>query len=188
MLDIETMGTSIESDDIIQIGLLEVIEDGDYYRAGKSYSRTLHTSQKPKNTWIEENHRDLLPVCRRTPMVSVAAVRTEILAFFAECGVTGPAELIGLNATTFDVPFMLRAGYLKTGDYHYGIYELKGAMKFAQKALKIDPKQLVARAHDAWPDIELPAGKKHEALYDCYSQLKTLNGLLWLARWKYAGV
>lgn len=176
MIDIETTGTAVESDDIIQIGILEVIDDGPFYRAGRSYKRTLHTSQKG-NAWVQENNQKLMGISRRTPIVSIATVRKEILAFFGCTPI-----LIGLNATTFDIPFMLRAGYLQKGDFNYGIYEMKGAQLFAEKVLQVPLSELCKTAMDAYPEIELPFGRSHEALYDCYAQLRQLNGLVRLAR------
>jgi len=192
MLDIETMGTDMEADDIIQVGLLELTPGPDGYKPGRSYSRTLFTAQKPKNDWIANTHRDLLEVCRRTPMVRANQVRNEILEFFEDCGVNEPAMLMGLNATTFDVPFMVQKGFLKRpwndannklqGDYHYRIYELKGAFNLAQDVLGLDSKALYSRAEALCPEVELPEGKKHEALYDCYRQTKVLNGVIRMLR------
>lgn len=190
MIDIETCGTNPETDDIIQIGLLECIPTPDGYAPGLSYCRTLHTSQKP-NDFIKHMHRELLSVSAKCPMIEPAKVRSEILNFFKECKVDGLAMLMGLNATSFDVPFMVQRGFLKkptqdsnnklTGDYHYRIYELKGAFNLAQDVLGIDSKELFNRAAGFCPEI-IPLGKPHEALYDCYSQLKTLNGVIRMLR------
>jgi oligoribonuclease (3'-5' exoribonuclease) len=190
MLDIESMGVDFESDDIIQIALLELTKDSNgYYVAGRSFLRTLHTSQKPKNDWIAKTHKDLLPICLNTPRTTPTKVRTEILRFFKECGVDGPAMIMGLNATTFDVPYMVNKGYFQkpkqdvnnklVGDYHYRIYELKGAYNLAQDVLNIDDKELktLSNFYNPFPDQDIP-GKPHEALYDCYRQTQTLNGII----------
>ncbi len=193
MLDIESMGTDFDSDDIIQIALLELNRNADgTYKPGDAFCRTLHTSQKPKNDWIANTHKDLLPVCKRTPRLSAYQVRGEILSFFKSCGVVGPAMIMGLNATTFDVPYLVHKGYLQkpvqnasgklVGDYHYRIYELKGAYNLAQDVLTMENNAMFEKAAKYAPEIELPTGGKHEALYDCYSQLKTLNGLIRILR------
>jgi oligoribonuclease (3'-5' exoribonuclease) len=191
MIDLETMGTDMESDDIIQIALLECIPHVNGYVPGKSYCRTLHTSQKPKNDWIKNTHKELLQVSMKCPIIEVAKVRAEILAFFRECGVNEPAMIMGLNATTFDVPYMVYKGFLRkpyqdannklVGDYHYRIYELKGAFNLAQDVLRVDSKVLFNRAAELCPEI-IPFGRPHEALHDCYGQLKTLNGVIRLLR------
>lgn len=193
MLDIETMGTDFESDDIIQIGLLELTPASDgTYIPGRAFQRTLYTNQKPKNAWIANTHRELLQVCRYSPRMTPEQVRSEILAFFRECGVNEPAMIMGLNATTFDIPYMVQKGYLRkpvpdqnnrlAGDYHYRIYELKGAYNLAQNVTGLNSKLLFERAEAACPEVVLPEGKKHEALYDCYRQLKVLNGIIRLLR------
>lgn len=189
MLDIETMGTDFETDDIIQIAFLELNQQADgTYSPEREYSRTLHTSQKPKNEWIRVNHAALLEVCRRTPMSCIPQVRLEILDFFKQCGVTGPTMLMGLNATTFDVPYMVHKGYFNKPDYHYRIYELKGAYNLARDILGLDDKQLWAKVEGECPEVQLPAGKKHEALYDCYKQTKLLNGIIRLLRRSKGGL
>lgn len=191
MLDIETMGTDFESDDIIQIGMLEVTPVNGLYQPGRSYCRTLHTSQKPKNDFIRNTHKELLSVSIKCPIIETAKVRTEILGFFKDCGVNEPALIMGLNASMFDVPFMVKKGFFRppsqdvnnklVSDYHYRIYELKGAYNLAQDVLGLDSKTLFERAAEMCPEI-IPIGRPHEALYDCYNQLKTLNGIIRLLR------
>jgi hypothetical protein len=198
MTDIESMGTNFDEDDIIQIAFLELNRAADgTYIPGDSLSKTLYTSQKPKNDWIANTHRDLLEVCRRTPRSTPEKVRNEIVSFFRWCGVNEPALLMGLQATTFDVPYLVHKGYLKkptqdannalVGDYHYRIYELKGAFNLAQDVLGVDSKTLYQLAERAAPEMELPQGKAHEALYDCYRQAKVLNGVIRLLKQAKAG-
>jgi oligoribonuclease (3'-5' exoribonuclease) len=187
MLDIETMGTDPTSDDVIQIGILELDEVDGFFIPGRAFSRTLFTSQKPKDEWIATNHKDLLEVCRRTPMTTAKQIRSEILSFFRTCGFVGAAPLMGLNLMSLDIPFLLAKGYLERGDFHYRVYELRGSYNTARIALGLDDKSFFERSAAAYPEIELPAGKKHEALYDCYSQLKTLNGSIRLLRRQLAG-
>jgi len=180
MLDIETMGLDPEKDDIIQIGILEVNEVGDYYIPGRAYSRTLHTSQKP-NDFIAKMHHDLLPTCNRTPMVQPSVVRNEILKFFNSCGFVGPAMLMGQNLMSLDIPFMRAKAILMKGDFHYRVFELMPIARVVAKLLNVDVQTVYKMAGEAYPEIE-PQGKKHQALYDCYNQLKSLNGMIRLIR------
>lgn len=193
MLDIETMGTDFERDDVIQIALLELEPtQGGTYKPGRHFSRTLHTAQLPKSDYIAKMHADLIKTCRRKKPSTPSLVREEILSFFKRCGVHGPAMIMGLNATTFDVPYLVHTGYLKKptqnadnvliGDYHYRIYELKGAYNLTKDVLGIDDKTLFDLAARADVDVELPDGKAHEALFDCYRQTKVLNGCIRLLR------
>lgn len=184
MLDIETMGLDPVVDDVIEIGILEVNEVNGYYQPGRTYNRVLFTSQKPKDTWIANTHKELLEISRRTPMVDTSTVRKEILAFFKECGVSKTPELMGLNLMSLDVPFLIAKGILKErGDYHYRICELRGSYVFAASALKLNLDTLFKKAQDAYPEIQYD-NKAHRALPDCYNQLKTLNGMLRLVRSK----
>lgn len=184
MLDIETMGIDESIDDIIQIGLLELYRDNTgFYHPGRSYERLLHTSQSPKNDWITTHHRNKLSICKKLPKVPAENIRQDILSFFWRCGVTEFAQIMGLNLHSLDLPFMLRDGYLKKSDYHYRIYELKGAFNVAQDILNCDSKDLFTRAELFCPvPFGLPEGNGHDALYDCYRQVKTLNGVIHLLR------
>lgn len=178
MIDLESMGLDFDQDDIIQIGILEITKDVDgYYHPNKSFMQTLYTDQEPKNDWIKENHKDLLPLCRQTNFQAPIQVRAGILAFMQSCGVNQSAQLMGLNATSFDIPYMVHKGYLKKEDFHYRIYELRGAYALAMDVLNVSDKELFKAASESCPWIKLPEGKKHQALYDCYNQLKTLNGI-----------
>lgn len=194
MVDLESMGTDFESDDIIEIAILECIPTASgTYIPGKSYSRILHTSQKPKNDWIRNTHKDLLEKSRKVPMITSDKVRMEILGFFQSCGVNELAMLMGLNASTFDIPYLVQKGFLKkpqssgmkiTGDYHYRIYELRGAFSLAKDVLELNDQELFRQADQVTQDIQLPNGKSHQALYDCHKQLKTLNGVIRLLKRK----
>lgn len=182
MLDIETMGTDA-LDDIIQIGILECIKNGKgFYTPARSFLKVLHTDQEPKDEWIRTNHKDLLVVSKNTEYEAAPIVRAQILAFFKQCGVTENAEIMGLNAGTFDLPFMFRSGYLAKSDVHYRVYELTGVNKLAQDILGVDSRDVYRLANQACDWIDLPAGKKHDAMYDCISQLKALNGTIAILR------
>lgn len=193
MIDIETMGTNFDRDDIIQIGILEVTKDPrGYYNPGRSYVQTLYTDQEPLNEWIRTNHADLLTICRKETFRSAPEVRAGILNFFRQCGVTELAQLMGLNAMGFDVPYLVNKKYLVKpeqgednilrGDYHYRVFELSGVYTIGMDILGLDRKDFFKVANDACGWIDLPKGKKHDALYDCYAQLKTLNGVIKLLK------
>jgi len=195
MLDIETMGTDKTSDDIIEIGILELNRDKHgFYQPGRTFSKVLCTDQKPKNDWIATTHKDLLRLAGTGKSPAPGLVRSHILEFFNECGVTELAQIMGMNVAGFDLPFMVQKGYLvppqnggvnnvTAGDYHYRVYELKGAFNVAQDVFGVDSKELFKRAERASPTTYLPAnGRPHTALYDCYKQLNTLNGVIALLR------
>jgi DNA polymerase III epsilon subunit-like protein len=180
MLDCETMGTNPETDDMLEIGILELFDFDGFLMPGRAYNRKLFTSQKPKDDWIATNHADLIRECRKVPMIEPEKVRAEVLKF---CG-PGPINLVGLNVMSLDVPFMLAKGFFKPGDFHYRIFEMRGSINTACRVLRLEEKALYEEANRAFPEIELPEGKKHQALYDCYKQTKTLNGIIRLLREK----
>ncbi len=182
MLDIETTGIDPLADTVLEIGILEVeFGTNGFHNPGRAFQRTLHYSGTPQSEWVRTNHAVLLKRCRKVPRIEAHKVREEILGFFRACDVKGPAMLMGLNLNSLDIPFMRSHGYLTKEDAHYRVYELKGSFNTAAEVLMIDSKELFRRAAQACPEIE-PQGKPHEALYDCYSQLKTLNGVLRLLR------
>lgn len=184
MLDIETMGLDQKADDVLQIGIVEITKGAKgLYWPGKEYCLTLHTEQEPRTAWIRENHKELIEKCKTEGWkLPPEMVREDILNFFKSCGVEGPANLVGLNLMSFDLPFLMEKGYLKKDDFHYRIYELAGAFKTACDVLSIERDALFTLAKQAASEIVIPEGKKHEALFDCYSQLQSLNGVIRLLR------
>lgn len=182
MLDIETLGIDMDKNDIIQIGILELHKEGPYYKPGKSYQQILNTEQEVTDPWILKNHSELIPLARATEYEAPSITRAKILNFIRNCGVTDQFYIMGLNATSFDVPFCVKKGILDKKDFHYRIYELRGAYALAMDVMGLEGKDFFRAANDACPWIELPKGKKHDALYDCYAQLKTLNGIIRLLK------
>lgn len=178
MLDIETMGVDFDKHDIIQVGLLELNKTGRYYEPGRSYVQVLNTEQKSDDPWILKTHANLLPVSYRTPYEAPTVTRAKLLGFIRSCGVDDKAMLMGVNIGSFDVPFCVRKGLLKRDDYHYRLFELTGAYNLAQDVLNINRRdELFKVAHEACPWI-VPQGEAHDALYDCYNQARTLNGII----------
>ncbi len=182
MLDIETMGIDFDQHDIIQIGLLELNKTGRYYEPGRSYVQVLHTDQQSTDPWILKTHAKLLPRSQAAEYEAPTVTRAKILNFVRNCGVDDKIMVMGLNAGTFDIPFCVKKGLLKKEDYHYRIFELTGAYNLAQDILNLNRRdELFKVANEACPWIT-PEGEAHDALYDCYSQLKTLNGIINLTR------
>jgi DNA polymerase III epsilon subunit-like protein len=111
-------------------------------------------------------------------------------------GLDNPKFFIGWNASNFDMPFMFDKGllvpsYYETvdgkdklmGDAHYRIYEQTGSVQVLSDMTGLDRKTLEVLAHDLNPtNIELPDGKSHDAIYDCYKQIIMQNGLIKIGR------
>jgi DNA polymerase III epsilon subunit-like protein len=194
MLDIETMGTDPVNDDVIQIALLELVKDkSGYYQAGRYLDKLLCTEQTPKNAWIATNHKELLRRVGTGQTPAPGLVRSYLREFFNQCGATEPARLMGMNLAMLDIPFMVTKRYLTraqtdadnklVGDFHYRVYELRGVVDAALDVFNVDEKLLYKLAAEASPTKYLPKDRtSHDALYDCYKQLNTLNGILALHR------
>lgn len=188
MIDIETSGLDPNTGEILQIGILEVIKDPQgYFYAGRSFEKILHFDEPITDEWILKTHKDLLPRCKAAIYQSPTEVRAEIVRFFQQSGAKN-IYLMGLNAAIFDYPWLVNKGYLKKNDVHYRIFELTGSYGLAQAVLHLDGdraddrKTFFDMANSSCEWVELPKRSAHDAIYDCYSQLKTLNGCIKLMR------
>lgn len=202
VLDIEAVNTDKRRDDILQIAFLEVSFKNGYWQPGRTYNRFLRSEAQPESQFAKENMVDLFKLCNSLEPYLVADVRQEILTYFRECGARPPyIYLMGWNATMMDIPFIEEQGFLRpfyretingidtpTGDYHYRVYEQSGSIGLAQCLLGIQERnELVSTAFDAYPEIIMPPGKQHDALFDCYQQIRIENGLIRIIRKKLMG-
>lgn len=197
MVDIETTGTDQKTCEILQLGFLElnpttIIGRKVYWKPGKSLEITQHSDAQPTSKFALEHQVELYKVCNDSPPKPVELCRGLILKFFSECEVQIPDEvfLIGKNLSGFDVPLLVRDGYLKPpvtrpedntleGDYHYRLKEMSGFIFGAQCLLGVeDHYELLKTAYDMYPEIYMSEGGEHFALHDCYHQARELNGLI----------
>lgn len=201
MLDIETTGIDPKKEELLQVGILEVDIEGGYWQPGRSLEITVPCFAQPKSSFAKEHMVALYRKCNelyhRIGERSPESIRAQILKFFNDCGAVSPeVYIMGWNASSFDIPFLVEKQCLipssyvsipgdkdvQVGDVHYRVYEMSGAISIAQNVLKLNRKTLLERAETAY-DMKLPkGGKQHNALYDCYQQTKVLNGILKLVR------
>jgi hypothetical protein len=199
MLDIEATGIDPATEELLSIGLLETDWDGDFWRPGRCKEWILHTDRQPQSEFAKEHMVELYAKCNAAPVMTVDRLRWEVLDFLRSCGTTSVTDtyLMGWNASNFDIPFLIAKGVLRSnryetgadgkdvmvGDFHYRIYELGGAVSLAQNATREKDRAKLIQDAKAWaPEIATPGGKKHDALFDCFEQLRLLNGLITLAR------
>lgn len=184
MIDIETTGVKKEEGEVLEIAILEVNLNKDgYFSPARSFNKILHyDNPNLSDPWILKTHAALLPKCKAAIYQSPVEVRAEILNFFRRCAGTDPIYLMGLNAVNFDIPWLKYHNFLKDNDTHYRVFELSGSYMMAQTALFLDRQTFFKQANEAYDKLKLPEGQAHQALYDCYLQLKTLNGSIKLLR------
>jgi hypothetical protein len=189
MLDIETTGVDIKTEEVLQIAMLELNFVDGFWQKGKAFNFFQHTDREPTSKFAREHMQELFKRCKEAEHVPAAEVRQKIIQFCEGCGAKSPNIFIcGWNAGIFDLPFLSHHGYLMparyeedklVGDCHYRVYELSGAIQFfanVRGTNEVNP--LIKEALKVFPP---PKGNKHDALYDCERQLAILNGLLQMA-------
>lgn len=191
MIDIETTGIDPDCEEILQIAAVEMTFNADgKWDSGREFNFYQHSDRKPDNDFSKKYLTELHKTCNEVDYTPEAEVRQALLDFFRECGASPPnVFLCGWNAGFFDLPFLIRKGYLvpptwsngkMQGDFHYRIYDLNGAIQFqANVDGKMEVNPYIKKAEGMSPKIE---GSKHDALFDCRRQINILNGLLQIAR------
>lgn len=199
MIDIETTGIDPRFEELLQIGVLALTYRDGFWHPGKTLNIFQGTTRAPESEFARTHMQEIYRVCNGLPRRHPSGIRDEMRDFFRENGARGVEHtfLMGWNASNFDVPFLVHERVLipssyetgpdgkdtMVGDFHYQIYEIGGSLSIAANVLNhSDRKALVEEALAAYPEIEMPAGKQHDALYDCYRQTRILNGLIRMTR------
>lgn len=197
MIDIETTGIDPKTEDLLQIGVLELDFVHGFWRPGRNLEINIHTDREPASEFAKQHMAALYKKCNESGWIAPPDyIRQTLLRFFTLCGAESPnVYVMGWNASNFDIPFLCHKGVLvptkyvtgpdgkdtMVGDFHYRIYELGGAISLAADVLGVPDKErseLCKQAEAAGDMIQLPEGKEHDALFDCYKQAKILNGLI----------
>lgn len=211
MIDIETTGVNQESDDILQVAMVEIEHaralgsDGSYWHpTGRYYNSFIHNPRQPESDFAKKHMKEIYQRCNEIPpLINLELVAKEVRFFVHENNYFGgthmrPKFFMGWNASNFDMPFMFKKGLLtpsfydkdpKTGeeelygDAHYRIYEQTGSVQVLSDMTGLDRKTLETLAMGLNPTgLSLPTGKEHDALYDCYKQIIMQNGLIKIGR------
>lgn len=186
MLDIETTGIDPAHEEVLQIALVEMKFKDGKWEPGREFSLFQGTSRKPTTKFAQDHMKEIYERCNREPRLSSDEVRSRILQFCADCGSRPPNIFFaGWNAGIFDIPFLAHHGYIVparyendklTGDCHYRVYEISGALQLAANVKGHNEiNKLLKEAEKLGPKIE---GTRHEAVFDCYRQIHLLNGLI----------
>ena len=214
MIDIETTGVNKETDDVLEIGIVPIeLNDEGYWEVELELARhelrqlhlILHNKRQPENLFAKEHMSELYKKCNDKPEgMNYMWAKDQIRDFIH--GNTRddnePKFFMGWNASNFDCEFLIKKGILDgsryvevdgkdtiQGDIHYRIYEQTGALNLLLNSTGFSKKTLFALGNDLIPEdvkLDLPKGKKHDALYDCYSQINMMNGMIALYKrgWK----
>lgn len=207
MIDIETTGVNQETDDILEIGIVEVFRSnaGYWLPTGREYHTYLYTERQPESSFAKEHQLELYARCNNAnPQVNNLEVvgkgvrsfihqeQGELEQYHKET----PRYFMGWNASNFDMPFMFKKGLLTPsyyeagpdgeevlkGDAHYRIFEQAGSLQLICDMTGLSRDTIKALASDLSHGVKLPKGKAHDALYDCYNQIIMQNGLTAIGR------
>lgn len=190
MIDIETTGVDPRKEQVLQIALIEMNFLGGFWEKGKSFNFFQHYPHAPSTKFAIDHMKEIYDKCNKAPSVEPAKVRQMIVDFCIECGANPPNIFFaGWNAGIFDIPFLEHHGYLVTakyendkltGDSHYRIYEISGALNLVANVRGNNEINAVLKeAQKLSPKLE---GNRHDALYDCERQMHILNSLIRMMR------
>lgn len=202
MIDIETTGVNQETDDILEIGLVEIVRrkaaGGFWWTTGRTFHRFLHTKKEPVSEFAKKHQKDLFKTCQELDeSENYEKIAGELREFIhEEYEEVSPRYFMGWNASNFDMPFVFKRGLLTPsyyepvngkevlkGDAHYRIYEQTGSVQVLSDITGLSRETVLKIAEELDPtQLNLPKGKAHDALYDCYKQIKMQNGLIELGR------
>lgn len=190
MLDIETTGIDPHKEEVLQIALIEMNFLGGFWEKGKTFNFFQHTDRKPTTKFALEHMQEIYEKCNKAPFLEPQKVRELIIDFCRECGSEPPNIFFtGWNAGIFDIPFLAHHGYLSvakyendklTGDCHYRVYELSGALNLVANVRgNNEINSVLKEAQKMSPKLE---GNRHDALFDCERQMHILNALIKMMR------
>lgn len=199
MVDIETTSADKSKAQILEIGIVACSwsKQGILLPKKKNpdYHTYLHYAGDPETNFAKEHQLELFALCNKTVPKEPELIREGILSFFKEHHAQTPVTVLGLNSAGFDMPLLSKHGILKesvwvdngdtqdlVGDYHYRIEDITGARMMAMRVTGLDYSSLTNAAVALCPEIKLPEGKAHDAIYDCYRQIQMYNGLIRLVR------
>lgn len=198
MVDIESTGTDIHVDSILEIALLELTLTEGFWVPGRSYQTTVYCPLQPESEfakkfmaakYLASNNADINR--------SHSDIHEEMMTFINDClgnpSLFSPlmVTMCGANASGFDLPFLERTGILTkmtyqtvngkdvpVGDFSYRVYEMTGAIEVMMDICGFADRKLALTTVQESYKMDMPAGREHEALYDCYKQTKLLNGII----------
>lgn len=191
MIDIESTGVDIILDDILEIAIVQMDWVAGYWSPGVHYQTYVHCSKEPESEFAKKHMVEVYRQANRAEKRPARYIRNEIVDFLdIVCHRKGHDVIFCGWNLQFDLGMLHQNNMLQrpgivndlnVGDHHYRTYEMSGAISLACDVTGLSREDLIAEAAQAYP-MDLPDGKEHQALFDCYKQIKTLNGVIRLVR------
>lgn len=200
MVDIETTGVQRGQDEILQIAAVEIEFKEYWHPTGRVFNQFVHSTKQPHSEFAKKHMGPIYKAANETsPDQDITFVGMDFRAFihFFPRAVT-PKYFMGWNASNFDLPFLfdykvMTPSYYELnpetgkeelkGDAHYRVYEQTGFLQGVADITGLSRNTLITLAKDLNPTgQDLPPGKSHDALYDCYQQIIMQNGLIKIGR------
>jgi len=201
MLDIEATGTNFKKDKILEVALVELRYQYPFWSwTGNIYNSKIHYPGQPETIFAKEKMAELYKKCNELPPSRNYDCVSKEMKAYLHAKNSDPKMIMGLNASTYDVPFIFEAGLLSpashvddgtgkeklVGDVHYRIFEMTGAINLIECTTGFSKDTIKNIALEINPmKLEQPKGKEHDALFDCYKQVNLMNGLIELSRRGY---
>lgn len=206
MVDIETTGVRRgKKDKILQIGALEIMKSAaGFWFPVREFEEILHYPGQPETEFAKNHMAALYERCNKAPVgFDEYFVGCEFRDWLHEKEIRKEIpktvkQFMGWNASNFDLEFLFdfeileRSHYVLNpetgkeelkGDAHYRVYEQTGAIELLKDVTGFSRELVLKMAEEVNPvPVELPKGKEHDALYDCFKQVNMMNGLIALGR------
>ena len=194
MLDIETTGLDKEKDDVLEIGVVHMkMDKSGVFVPGESFSQIFPTTKEPSD-WAKQHPAqvEFYDKCRMlhqddsSNRIRAEYGRRELTELKKHKGEDKLPSICGLNVINFDLLFLVKKGFLREEDYSYRIFDVTPVIDFVMLAFNMRKEvrtPLVDKAFISGALVGgMPDGTAHGALWDCYRQIKMLNGFLQMAR------
>lgn len=199
MLDLETTGTDPKTTEILEIGAVLVELHEGVMTPKQNFHVYIQTDTKanPENPFVMKFQKNLYDHCNNLPKTeNLEKAKKEFKNFLDESFPNqNPSKLdtlpqfTGQNFSVFDSQYLLHNGLLQASthnekneikaSYNYRSLEIQSySIVLAQALGYKSATDFMNYAASLDTETELPEGNSHTALYDCYKQIKSFNGLM----------
>lgn len=199
MTDLETTGTNPLTTEILEIGAVEVELHNGVMTPKKDFHAYIQTDTKanPENPFVMKFQKHLYEKCNSLPKTeNLEKAKQGFSNFLKECfpnqnpkDLNSLPQFCGQNFSIFDSQYLLNYGFLQpskhnekneiTATYNYRSLELQSfSIVLAQALGYKSATEFMTYASSLDTVVTLPEGNAHTAIYDCYQQIKSFNGVM----------